>query len=183
MALNSNVRAVFLYTVFTYFSGALFQGDLLSVYIFKLTSSTLDVGAISAARGIAMVIFALPLGLISSKFRRDQMLKSASILGYITLGLTVYVFWGLKPGMKSLLIFYATFGLWGVFTAATNPNLESIFADSVETGKRSKIFTIKQMTIQFAASAGPLLTIAYYAFLGEGLDSWDLGRLRVILLV
>ena len=111
------------------------------------------------------------------------MLRTASIFGILILFLTVYVISQLQPGTKNLTIFYVTFGLWGMFTVLCNPNLESIFADSVETGTRSSLFANKAATIQIASAMGPFLTIAYYAFLGEGLSGgWKLSQLRIVLL-
>jgi hypothetical protein len=182
--LNSNVQAVFLFVSMYYLAGSIFRGDLLSIFIYKITKSSEDVGDISGASGIATILLAFPIGYVSDWFRRDTMLRTASVFGVVTLVLTVYVISQLKPGTKDLAIFYITFGLWGAFTVLCNPNLESIFADSVETGTRSALFSKKAATIQVASAAGPFLTIVYYAVLGEGLSGgWKLPQLRIMLLL
>ena len=76
-----------------------------------------------------------------------------------------------KLGVKNLNILYVTFTGWGLFTVLTNPNLESIFADSVETGRRRHV--IPSLPQYLAASFGPLLTIVYYVIQGEGLKELE----------
>ena len=172
-----------MYSFTYYLAGSIFASDLLSVFIYKLTGSSEDVGNISGSRGIATVIFAFPVAYFADRFRRDRILKVGSIVGFVTLSCTVYVFTQLKPGVKNLTILYVTFTGWGLFTVLTNPNLESIFADSVETGRRRHVMSQKSATISFAASFGPLLTIVYYVIQGEGLKgTWKLDQLRLVLL-
>ena len=172
-----------MYSFTYYLAGSIFASDLLSVFIYKLTGSSEDVGSISGSRGIATVIFAFPVAYFADRFRRDRMLKIGSIVGFVTLSCTVYVFLQLNPGVKNLTILYVTFTGWGLFTVLTNPNLESIFADSVETGRRRHVMSQKSATISFAASFGPLLTIVYYVIQGEGLKgTWKLDQLRLVLL-
>ena len=171
-----------MYSFTYYLAGSIFASDLLSVFIYKLTGSSEDVGSISGSRGIATVIFAFPVAYFADRFRRDRMLKIGSIVGFVTLSCTVYVFLQLNPGVN-LTILYVTFTGWGLFTVLTNPNLESIFADSVETGRRRHVMSQKSATISFAASFGPLLTIVYYVIQGEGLKgTWKLDQLRLVLL-
>eukprot|EP00943_MAST-04B_sp_MAST-4B-sp1_P002634 g2634.t1 len=180
---NRNVRTVFLYSFTYYLAGSIFAGDLLSVFIYKLTSSSEDVGAISGSRGIATVIFAFPVAYFADRFRRDRILKFSSIVGFLSLACTVYVFTQLQPGTKNLTILYSCFIGWGLYTVLANPNLESIFADSIETGRRRQIMSQKSATISFAASFGPLLTIIYYWIQGEGFKgTWKINQLRLVLL-
>ena len=180
---NHNVRTVFLYSFTYYLAGSIFAGDLLSVFIYKLTNSSEDVGAISGSRGIATVIFAFPVAYFADRFRRDRILKLSSIIGFLSLACTVYVFTQLKPGVKNLTVLYSCFIGWGLYTVLANPNMESIFADSVETGRRRQIMSQKAATISFAASFGPLLTIVYYLIQGEGIKgTWKLDQLRLVLL-
>jgi predicted MFS family arabinose efflux permease len=180
---NRNVRTVFLYSFTYYLAGSIFAGDLLSVFIYKLTESSEDVGAISGSRGIATVIFAFPVAYFADRFRRDRILKFSSLVGFLSLACTVYVFTQLQPGTKNLTILYSCFIGWGLFTVLANPNLESIFADSIETGRRRQIMSQKSATISFAASFGPLLTIIYYWIQGERFKgTWKINQLRLVLL-
>ena len=91
-----------MYSFTYYLAGSIFASDLLSVFIYKLTGSSEDVGNISGSRGIATVIFAFPVAYFADRFRRDRILKVGSIVGFVTLSCTVYVFTQLKPGVKNI---------------------------------------------------------------------------------
>ncbi len=68
-------------------------------------------------------------------------------------------------------------GIWGSFIGISNPSLETIFADSVSSGKRSHIFAIKHLLMQVGLSFGPFLTVLLFATLG---DNWTFSQLQMV---
>ena len=58
--------------------------------------------------------------------------------------------------------------------------MESIFADSVPTGDRVGIFSIKHACMLTAAAAGPAISIGVFYYFG---DRWHLPTLRAVLMV
>ena len=154
------------------------KGDLLSAFIKKLTNSEEDVGFISGAQGITQVALAFPVGFLSDKFLRQTMLRCACVIGSIALGLTCYIYVDLQHG-ANLYFFYGTFMLWGSYIVFSNPNLESIFADSIATGQRSRLFSVKVTVMQFSNAFGPAVSIVLFYVLG---NTWKLSVLRVVLL-
>ena len=70
--------------------------------------------------------------------------------------------------------------LWGLFQAITRPSLESIFADSVESGKRTKIYSWVHLTRQFAMAAGPFANVLFFYIFG---NEWTLENMRSVMLI
>jgi hypothetical protein len=93
--------------------------------------------------------------------------------------ITVYVFFHLEIN-GSLVLFYVGFAGWGAYVALANPALESLFADSVATGDRASIFSLKYATLQVASACGPLVSVLLFYKLG---DTFTLDVLRKVLLV
>ena len=60
-------------------------------------------------------IFAFPVAYFADRFRRDRILKLSSIIGFLSLACTVYVFTQLKPGVKNLTVLYSCFIGWGLY--------------------------------------------------------------------
>jgi MFS family permease len=153
--------------------------DLLSVLIKKISSSDEDVGFISGAQGLTMVILTVPIGLFGDKFLRQTLLRWSMVVAMIAMAITVYVFFQLQSN-GSLILFYVGFGCWGVYVALANPALESLFADSVPTGNRTSIFSFKTACIQIASASGPLISVLLFYNLG---NTFTLDVLRKVLLV
>jgi len=153
--------------------------DLLSVLIKKISSSDEDVGFISGAQGLTMVVLTIPIGLYGDKFLRQTLLRWSMVVATIAMAITVYVFFQLQSN-GSLVLFYVAFGCWGAYVALANPALESLFADSVPTGDRTSIFSFKTACIQIASASGPLISVLLFYNLG---NTFTLDVLRKVLLV
>ena len=176
---NHNVKYILLYSFLWYLASSIFQRDLLSVLVKKISGSNEDVGYISGAQGLCQVVLAVPVGLYGDRFLRQTLIRSGVLVGCIALAITCYVFVHLKPH-GNLLLFFLAFGIWGGFVVLTNPALESLFADSVETGNRATVFSLKYATLQIASATGPLISVGLFYTLG---NSWKLNVLRTVLLI
>ncbi len=119
-----------------------------------------------------MTIIVFPAGYFADKFSRDKILKIAGILGFfamIVLGIGPDIFW----------IVIALF-LWGAFQGLSRPAFESIIADSLPTGNRSKIYSQLQLTRQSFLASGPFLNIFLFHILE---NKWDMNNLHIVMLV
>ena len=87
-----------------------------------------------------MIVFAFPSGYLADRYRRDRMLRLSACVGFIAIILSLFTFSSLHD---SLLLLYVCLILWALFDASNNAALESIFADSVPPGERSRIFSYK----------------------------------------
>jgi len=149
------------------------MGNVLSAYIFFISDkSNKLLGWTSAVTGITLTIFVFPSGYFADKIGRDLLLKIAAVIG--TIGL-FFILFG-----KTLVFIFIALALWGLFQGLTRPSLESIFADSVESGKRSRIYSWMHLTRQLAMSIGPFVNVGLFAFFG---DEWEIDILRSVMIV
>ncbi|TET32698.1 MAG: MFS transporter, partial [Candidatus Heimdallarchaeota archaeon] len=139
--------------------------------LFGLSQSVV-LGLTSAASGITMTIFVFPAGYFADRFRRDILLKIAGVIGVIGLAFIAF-------GNSFLYIFIALF-LLGLFNGLVRPSLEALFADSVESGYRSKIYSWAHLVRQFAMAVGPIIGAILFAIIG---NEWDLGILKKVMYV
>lgn len=178
-SLNGNVRNVLCYTFAWYMASSIFQRDLLSVLVRRISGSNQAVGLISGVQGMAQVLLAFPVGYFGDRFLRQTLLRWGVLVGICAIAITSYIFVTLEPG-DSLLLFYVGFFVWGGYVVLTNPAIESLFADSVPTGERTFIFSLKFALLQIASATGPAISVGLFYRLG---DSWKLATLRKVLLI
>ncbi|MCK5158248.1 MAG: MFS transporter, partial [Candidatus Heimdallarchaeota archaeon] len=180
-SLNYNVKLIFSFYLFNSLGRGIWMGTALSMYIYIFAgeagglfglSQSVVLGLTSAASGITMTIFVFPAGYFADRFRRDILLKIAGVIGVIGLAFVAF-------GNSFLYIFIALF-LLGLFNALVRPSLEALFADSVESGYRSKIYSWAHLVRQFAMAAGPIIGAILFAIIG---NEWDLGILKKVMYV
>ncbi len=180
-SMNYNVKLIFSFYLFNSLGRGIWMGTALSMYIYIFAgeagglfglSQSVVLGLTSAASGITMTLFVFPAGYFADKFRRDILLKIAGVIGVIGLAFIAF-------GNSFLYIFIALF-LLGLFNALTRPSLEALFADSVASGYRSKIYSWAHLVRQFAMAAGPLFAAILFAIIG---NEWDLGTLKNVMYV
>ena len=178
-SMNYNVKLIFGFYFFNSLGRGIWMGTALSMYIYIFAgeagglfglSQSVVLGLTSAASGITMTLFVFPAGFFADRFRRDILLKVAGIVGIIALGFIAF-------GNSFLYIFISLF-LLGLFNALIRPSLEAIFADSVVSGYRSKIYSWGHMVQQFAMAAGPLIAAALFAIIG---NEWNLTLIKNVM--
>ncbi|MHA2169474.1 MAG: MFS transporter [Candidatus Kariarchaeaceae archaeon] len=104
---------------------------------------------------MTLVIF--PSGYFADKYRRDLLLKSAAGIGIIAIGVAFYA--------SSLIQILIALIFWGLFQGITRPSLEAIFADSVITGNRSRIYSLKHTVQQVSMASGPFVNVGLFFIL------------------
>jgi len=172
-SMNHNVKLVFVFTFFQSFGRGIWMGNVLSSYIFLIANESNELlGLTSAITGIAMTVTVIPSGVVSDRIPRHFLLRTAAVVGFI--GLLFALSANTLENIFIALLF------WGLFQGMNRPSLESIFADSVESGNRSKIYAWNHLTRQFAMSAGPFVNIGLFLILG---DVWEIGILKSVLVV
>jgi MFS family permease len=169
--MNYNVKLVFYYSFFQSFGRGIWMGNVLSMYILLLANYT-TLGWTSFTMGIVLTIFVFPTGWLADKYGRDRFLKIASVIGLASL---IIVIVG-----NSIVFIFIALGLWGLFQALSRPSLESILADSVESGKRSKIYSWLHLTRNVAMAIGPFVNIPLFIIFG---DNWELSILKSVMIV
>lgn len=149
------------------------MGAVLSAYIFFLADESYALlGLTTAASGFALTLIIFPAGYFADKYRRDYLLKAAAIIGLIAMGFAFFA--------DTLLKLVVVLTLWGLFQGLGRPSLEAIFADSVATGNRSRIYSLKHSVQQISMASGPFVNVILFIYFG---DEWDLNVLKSVLFV
>ncbi|NHJ05833.1 MAG: MFS transporter [Candidatus Heimdallarchaeota archaeon] len=180
-SMNYNVKFVFAFYIFSSLGRGIWMGNVLSTYIFLFAenagglfglSSNEILGLTSAASGITMTLFVFPAGFMADRFRRDIILKSATVIGIASMGFLIFG--------NSIIYILISLLLWGLFNAFVRPSLEALFADSVESGYRSKLYSWGHLVNQIAMALGPFINIGLFFIFG---NEWELSILKSVMLV
>ncbi|MHA1776725.1 MAG: hypothetical protein DRO88_08130 [Promethearchaeia archaeon] len=172
-SLNHNVKALLYFTLTQSIGRGIWAGNVLSTFIYLLADNSNEIlGWTSGATGIMMTLVVFPAGALADRFRRDWILYSAAIIGII--GMFFLIFANTIYFVVIALLF------WGFYQGLTRPALESLFADSVPSGNRSRIYSIRQFIQQVGMTVGPLVNIILFSIFG---DNWHISILKNIMLV
>ncbi|MHA1675432.1 MAG: MFS transporter [Promethearchaeota archaeon] len=171
--LNHNVKFLLIFALTQSLGRGIWMGNILSSYIYIISNQSNQIlGWTSAASGIMLTIVVFPSGVMADRFRRDWMLRIASVIGIISL-LILFFAVNLTQIIVSLIF-------WGLYQGLTRPALEALFADSVPSGSRSWIYSFRQFVEQMGMMIGPLVNIILFWILG---DEWDVGILKNVMAV
>lgn len=171
--MNSNVRLTLIFTVGYYMSAGIWGFVVLGPYLYSISGGSNSwVGYAEGVQGIAQAVAALPSGYFSDKYPRQNTLRVASAFGVLATVLTLVVLYLSEAKTQICLVL----GLWGLYKGTWNPPLQSLYADSVPTGSRSKFFTWMYAAIILGSASGPLTAVILFSFLG---NNWDLEKLRI----
>ena len=172
-SMGYNVRLIFGYYFLNSLGRGVWMGTALSMYIYILAgeipgglwglSQSVILGLTSAASGITMTLFVFPAGYFADRFRRDIIMKIAGFFGVAGLAFVAF-------GNSFVYIFVALFCL-GFFNALVRPSLEALFADSVVSGYRSKIYSWGHLVNQMANALGPFIGAILFAIFGNNYTS------------
>ncbi len=170
-SLNHNVKLILLFTFTQSIGRSIWMGNVLSTIIYLLSNSSSEMlGLASGATGLTMTIAVFPSGFFADKIRRDWMLRIAAIFGLIGVGILFFA--------DTIIMIFIALIIWGLYQGITRPSLEAIFADSVQSGTRSYIYSWRQLISQIGMALGPFLNIILFLILG---DEWDLNILKLVM--
>mmetsp|Transcript_9203 Transcript_9203/g.14146 ORF Transcript_9203/g.14146 Transcript_9203/m.14146 type:complete len:538 (+) Transcript_9203:169-1782(+) len=173
---SRNIRLTLIYTLLAFAGRSMWSQSVLSTFVFLLRHNNAEaVGFITAAMGISQLIVSFPVGYLADRYRRDTMLKLASVIGFCSICL-VYV-----AILKDSYV-WLTFALsvWGAFWGTTNTSLGALYADSIPQGERSKYFMQRAMLVNTGTMAGPTTALILFALLG---DEWTLKECGLVIAV
>lgn len=124
---------------------------------------------------LTQLITSFPAGYVSDLYRRDSLLKLASIVGLLGIAVTVWASY--NENYRYLL---AALAVWGCFWGIANTSLVALFADSIPEGQRSVYFTKRSILNTIGNIAGPLVSLVMFAVLG---DNWKLRDCAIVMIV
>jgi MFS family permease len=177
---NYNVKIALLFVFFGCLGNAIW-GNAFGMYIYYFAgeaegflglSQTAVLGITSAVRGMTMLLFLFPAGFLADKFRRDTILKITALIGFAALGLIAFG--------NSFTTIFISLVLLGLFSSFLVPSFEAIFADSIPSGYRSKIYSRRYLLDQISNSVGPFLAAIFFIFFG---NTWSLITIKRVIYI
>ena len=171
--MQHNIWVNLVYSLLQAASSSLTLGAFFSNFIIVLGLKDEDVGFIYCVSGLVMVVLALPLGWLTDKAPKLALLRCGVVLGLLT---TLLQSAALQ--LRSLPMIYIAAALSGATAATTGPPLASIFADSIATGARTKLYTLQYSASLSAGSLGPLAAIVFFHLQG---NEWRLPLLTLVM--
>ena len=148
---NRNVTLGLAFTCLGAAARGVWAFSTLSNYLQGMTRSVFSVGLAEGVQGVSQALVALLAGWYADKFTRELVLKSAGVLGLLTIGFMFVVLyvpgwdfhdpggpvWTWMDASVRYPMFVAALGFWGAYQGVWNTSLETIFADSIPLGERS----------------------------------------------
>ena len=173
--LNRNVALNIAYTSISSAASSLTLGSFAfsNLLVSLPNQSDETVGNIAATGGICMVLLALPIGVLTDRYKRSTLLRIATIIGFASACVFGAALW-----TRSIAFFYIASALDGVFQAVSGPVLAASFADALPMGGRTTALTVQQAASLFSRVIGPAL--AAIALQSTG-NSWNAATLITIM--
>jgi hypothetical protein len=122
------------------------------------------VGFVQGLSGLAMIIASYPVGVASDFASRRIVARVSACLDALAGALTLVAVLAVPDRARYGVLSAAV--LWGM-TAACDPSLDALYADSVSTGHRAAAFTNLLALARASRGFGSLLAAAIFAVLGE----------------
>ena len=187
---SRNVLVIYAQTSFVSLAFGLWQGQLLSQYLYALTPDTRTVGVAMGAQGIVRVFAAVAAGLLVDRcIRRNALLVSCAAYGLawhvwiaaLIVAPALVLPPGWRDGWQADAVWAASLAGYGSFDALQQVLTDAVFADSVATGARTGPYTRRQLIRQFAGLVSPLLQLGYFGF-APNANHWTEAALRPAML-
>eukprot|EP00759_Apiculatamorpha_spiralis_P050670 PhF_6_TR4856/c0_g1_i3/m.6803 len=177
-SLSRNCYLVWCFVLFNGLGSSIWSGAILTVYIYnRADHSNTMVGFLAGLIGLAEMVVALFCGVGVDKFARRPFIRAAVCCGIAAGGTMIYaVHWS----STELTFMYVTLALWGATTGLWNPAVESLYADSVTSGDRTAVYTVKYAVEVLSNILGPIVAIVLFQVYG---DTWSTDLLGNIMLL
>lgn len=167
---SRNIQLTLIYTLIVFAGRSLWSQSVLSTFVYLLQNNDPKaVGVISAAMGLTQLFVSFPAGIFVDRYRRDYLLKAASVVGLVAISLT-YTAILAKHSFNWLI---GALSVWGVFWGISDTSLGALFADSIPDGQRSKYFTQRSILVKVGNMTGPVSALILFAFLGNEWTTQD----------
>ena len=154
-------------------ASSLTNGGFFSNYIVSIGLGDTAVGLIFSTAGLVMVALAVPLGILTDRLARQVLLRAG-----VAAGLASAVAQTLALQLRHVPLLYAAAGLSGMASAIVGPALAANFADSIQTGDRTLLYTWQYSGSIAAGALGPLAALPYLYYRG---NAWEVGTLTVVM--
>jgi MFS family permease len=173
---SKNVYLTLAFTWFAFAGRSMWNQSVLATFIFLIRDGNPEaVGFVTAVMGLSQLLVSFPVGFLADRYRRDTMLKLASVVGMVAVMGTL-----LSLHLESFSMLVVALAVWGVQWGITNTALSALFADSIPNGERSHYFTQRSILLKFGNVTGPLVALIMFAYLG---DEWTMRECSIVMAV
>jgi MFS family permease len=173
---SKNVYLTLAFTWFAFAGRSMWNQSVLATFIFLIRDDNAEaVGFVTAVMGLSQLLVSFPVGFLADRYRRDTMLKLASVVGVVAVTGTL-----LSLHLESFSLLVVALGVWGVMWGVTNTALSALFADSIPNGERSHYFTQRSILLKFGNVTGPLAALGMFTYLG---DKWTMRECSIVMAV
>ena len=143
---SRNVRLILMYTWFVFAGRSIWNQNVLAAFVYFLRSGNPEaVGYITAVMGLSQLIVSLPSGYFADKYRRDTMLRVASMVGIVAIAITLSALY-----YADYRYLVAALAVWGTYWGIANTSVSALFADSIKQGQRAYYFTQRSTLVSLA---------------------------------
>ncbi|KAJ1456943.1 major facilitator superfamily domain-containing protein [Pelagophyceae sp. CCMP2097] len=178
--LNWNVRTAMIFAPCLTVCTSISTSAPLAAYILLRTGSNARVGVAVGAQGIANLAAALPAAIAGDRTSKGAVIRAAvfvGILGMAALAAAVTLLDDAAVDPQFYVICVAS-AVFGVFMGGHSACVEALFADSVETGRRSELYQKRAALKTAGNSAGPLVSMLIFWRLG---NKWKKSELESVI--
>ena len=180
---SPNVQRVYAQTAAWNLAQALWQNQLLSLYLYAVFDSDMrSVGLAEGAQGIARLVSAVVIGHAVDQLPRRPLLAAASTSGvaiHAVIGWLIAHPPSLSPRGR-LRLWLAMLGVFAIWSSLQQTLVDVLFADSVPTGGRVRTYMRRGAVVKSAQLAGPLVQLT--VFFATGATAWTEETVRPAML-
>ena len=171
---SRNVTLTLLYTGFAFAGRSIWSQSVLATFVYLLRNNDpTAVGYITAVMGLMQLLSSFPAGILADSYRRDTLLRLASVLGMIAVAATLLACWH-----ENYVYLVVALALWGLCWGVANTSLSALFADSIPRGERSYYFTQRSILVTLGNMFGPTAALVMFSVLG---DHWTVEECATVM--
>ena len=134
------------------------------------------VGLAQGLNGVLQLLVALPAGVAADKARRDTTLRFGALLGLAAVAVLAA---GVILDAPRFAILFSAMGLLGAYKGGTSPVVETVFADATPKGRRTGMYSARQVVKLLAGMTGPLVSVCLFLVFG---NTWGARECALVVL-
>mmetsp|Transcript_16364 Transcript_16364/g.53273 ORF Transcript_16364/g.53273 Transcript_16364/m.53273 type:complete len:570 (+) Transcript_16364:2219-3928(+) len=189
---NWNVRVALVTSVVIGCADSIWNGTVLSTFVYELGHSNKFVGFVEAAIGLVQLVVAVPIGAYADSKKDGTSRKvfvtklgcpCTATAAIATTACVYFLAFVREDHLSKELLKCGLVGvmmLWGATESVVMGPFQALFADSLPTGARSDYYSYLYGGYIFSSCTGPALSIAMFALWG---NDWSAKRLAKVLIV
>lgn len=154
----------------------------LAAFILLKTHNNFEVGIATGIAGVATLVVAPVSGCLADLFRRQTVLRIGAAATVINTAFMCTLLLYVQTRVSSLTLYELLLTnqfVYGFRRGITQPASEAIFGDSVESGRRSRIYAHRSALNKLGSACGPAVAAIIFASTG---DTWSERELTWVLL-